>query len=192
MLEFLKVAENWVGRALITSMPSCQTECNKVNIGQYSARIHHWANRSNARGLALEYQNTPLLVFHVFRLFTTRQTWWAFWLLRVVYRLRKLTTWPIFVFEWLKRIEPKASCFATQELDRNQCIHGAPPKFCQGGGNVEILLSFSGCWRCNANGRSQIALHFPPHLSVLVEPQFSIFCLKCFLHFCYQKYFFFS
>jgi len=24
-------------------------------------------------GLALEYQNTPLLVFHVFRLFTTRQ-----------------------------------------------------------------------------------------------------------------------
>jgi len=32
-------------------------------------RINHWANRANVRGLALEYQNTPLLVFHVFRLF---------------------------------------------------------------------------------------------------------------------------
>jgi len=29
-------------------------------------------------------------------------------------------------------------------------------------------------------------------LSVLVELQFSIFCLKCFLHFDYQKCFFFS
>jgi len=35
-------------------------------------RIKHWANRANARGLALEYQSTPLLFFHVFRLFTTR------------------------------------------------------------------------------------------------------------------------
>jgi len=34
---------------------------------------YHWANRANARGLALEYQNIPLLVFHVFKLFTTRQ-----------------------------------------------------------------------------------------------------------------------
>jgi len=30
-----------------------------------------WANRVNARCLALEYQYTPLLVFHVYRLFTT-------------------------------------------------------------------------------------------------------------------------
>ena len=36
-------------------------------------RINHWANRANARGLALEYQNTALLTFHVIRLFTTRQ-----------------------------------------------------------------------------------------------------------------------
>jgi len=35
--------------------------------------INHWANRANARGLAFEYQNTPLLVFHVFRLITTRK-----------------------------------------------------------------------------------------------------------------------
>jgi len=36
-------------------------------------RINHWANRANARGLALECQNTPLLFFHVFRQFTMRQ-----------------------------------------------------------------------------------------------------------------------
>jgi len=28
----------------------------------------------------------------------------------------------------------------THDLDRNQCIHGRPQKFFQGGGNVEILL----------------------------------------------------
>jgi len=31
------------------------------------------------------------------------------------------------------------------------------------GGNVEICLSFWGCWRCNANGCSQNALPFLPH-----------------------------
>jgi len=36
-------------------------------------RINHWTNRANAWDLALEYQNTPLLDFHVFRLFTTPQ-----------------------------------------------------------------------------------------------------------------------
>ena len=36
-------------------------------------RINHLANRANARGLALEYQNIPLLVFHYFRLITTRK-----------------------------------------------------------------------------------------------------------------------
>jgi len=44
-------------------------------------RIIRWPNWINARGLALRYQNTPLLVFHVFRLFTTRQNYRAFWLL---------------------------------------------------------------------------------------------------------------
>jgi len=47
-------------------------------------RINHWANWANARGLALECQNTPLLIFHVFRLFTTRQNCRAFRLLRLV------------------------------------------------------------------------------------------------------------
>jgi len=41
-------------------------------------RINHWANRANARGLALERQNTYLLFFHVFGLFTTRQNCRAF------------------------------------------------------------------------------------------------------------------
>jgi len=34
--------------------------------GCVQGRINRWANRANARGLALEYQNTLLLVFHVF------------------------------------------------------------------------------------------------------------------------------
>ena len=73
----------------------------------WQGRINHWANRENARGFALEYQITPSLVFHVFRLFTTRRSCRAFWLLRFVrvYRLRKLTTLGFIVFEWLERIE---------------------------------------------------------------------------------------
>jgi len=59
-------------------------------------RINHWANRANVRGLALEYQNTSLLVFHVFRLFTTRQNCRTFWLLCLAYRLRKLTALAIY------------------------------------------------------------------------------------------------
>jgi len=60
-------------------------------------------------GLVLEYQNSPLLAFQLFRLFTARRTCWAFWLLRLVYRLRKLTTLTCIVFECLKRIEPKST-----------------------------------------------------------------------------------
>ena len=45
-------------------------------------RINHWANGANARGLAVEHQNIVLLVFHVYRLFTTHQNCRAFWLLR--------------------------------------------------------------------------------------------------------------
>jgi len=60
-------------------------------------------------GLALEYQNTPLLAFHVFRLFTTRQNCRDFSLLRSVHRLRKLTTVAFIVFEQLKRIEPNST-----------------------------------------------------------------------------------
>jgi len=44
------------------------------------------------------------------------------------------------VFEWLKRIEPTAPHFMTQEFYQYQCIHGRQQKFLQGWGNVEILL----------------------------------------------------
>ena len=63
----------------------------------HQGRINHWANRANARGFALlgashsHNQNTPLLVFHVFRLFTMRRNCRAFLLLCLLYTLRKLT-----------------------------------------------------------------------------------------------------
>jgi len=37
---------------------------------------------------------------------------------------------------------------------RRHSSHGRPQKFFQGR-EVDILLSFSVCWRCNANGRTQ-------------------------------------
>jgi len=43
-------------------------------------------------GLALEYQNTALLVFRVSWLFTTRQNCRFVCLVRLVYRFMKLTT----------------------------------------------------------------------------------------------------
>jgi len=51
----------------------------------------------------------------------------------------------------------------TQELDRNHCIHGRLQKFFQVGATLIFCLSFSGCWRCNANGLSQNVLPFLPH-----------------------------
>ena len=60
-----------------------------------------------------------------------------------------------------------------------------------GGATSNFCLSFSGCWRCNANGCSQNALPFLPHWSVLAEPQFSIVCLKWFLHCGYRDAFLF-
>jgi len=42
-----------------------------------------------------------IVFFCVFRLFTTRQNCRAFWLPRLVYRLRKLSTLLFIVFEWL-------------------------------------------------------------------------------------------
>jgi len=46
----------------------------------YELKKHDKQGRINhcARGLALEYQNTSLLVFHVFMLFITRQNCRAF------------------------------------------------------------------------------------------------------------------
>ena len=66
-------------------------------------RINHGANRTKSRGLALQYQNTFLLIFCVFRLFTTRQNCRVFNLPRLAYRLKKLSTLSFIVFEWLKK-----------------------------------------------------------------------------------------
>jgi len=62
----------------------------------------------------------------------------------------------------LKELNQTAPRFMTQELDRNQYIHGRAQKLFQGG-QCRFCLSFSGCWRCNANGRSRNALPFLPH-----------------------------
>jgi len=76
--------------------------------------INHLANWENARGVALSGASRLnikillFLVFHVFRLFNVRQNCRAFWWLRLVYKLRKLTTLAFIDFEWLKRIEPNS------------------------------------------------------------------------------------
>jgi len=54
--------------------------------------------------------------------------------------------------------------------------------------NVHILLILFRLLTMQCNGRSQNALPFLAPYFVVVEPQFSIFCQKCFLHFNYQKY----
>jgi len=91
-------------------------------------------------GLALEYQNTPLLVFHVFRLFTRRQNCKDFSLLRLVYRLRKLKLWHLSFVSDFKELNQVAPRFMTQESNRNQCSHGRPQTSFQRGRNVENLL----------------------------------------------------
>ena len=103
-------------------------------------RINHWANRANARGLALEYQNTRLLVFHIFRLFTTRQNCRVFWILRLVYRSRKLITLAFIVFEWPKRIEPNRTALYHPRI-RSKSVHPwTSAEIFPGWGNVRIFL----------------------------------------------------
>jgi len=79
----------------------------------------------------------------------------------------------------------------TQELGRNRCIHERPQKFFQGWQHRNSTYPFQ-----VVDDAMQMDVHKPlpflSHWSVLVDPQFSIFCLKCFLHFSYQKCFFFS
>ena len=40
---------------------------------------------------------------------------------------------------------------------------GVRRKFSRGGATLTYCLSFSGCWRCDANGRSKLALAFLHH-----------------------------
>ena len=91
-------------------------------------RINHWANQANAWGFTLlgasrlNVKTFLLLDFHVFSLFTMCQNCRAFLLLRLVYRLRKLTTFALIVFEWLKRIEPNSTTFYEPRI-RSKSVH---------------------------------------------------------------------
>jgi len=49
-----------------------------------------------------------------------------------------------------KELNQTALRFMTQEYDQNQCIHGRPQKYFQGA-TSKFCLSFSDCWRGNAN-----------------------------------------
>jgi len=116
-------------------------------------QINHWANRANARGLVLlrasrlNVKTFLLVVFHIFRLFTTRQNWRAFWLLRLVYRLRKLTTSALIVFEWLKIIEPNSTTFHDPRIRSKSAQPWASAEIFPMKTTSKFCLSFSGCWR---------------------------------------------
>jgi len=72
-----------------------------------------------------------------------------------------------------QELNQTASRFMTKRIP---CMHGRPHNVFQEA-TSKFCLTFTGYWRCNANGRSQNALPFLPHSSVLVNLQFSIFCL---------------
>jgi len=93
-------------------------------------------------GLAFEYQNTALLVFHVFTLFTTRQNC-SFLITALVYtRLKKLTTLAFIVWSDLKELNQTAPRSMIQELDRNQCIQGVCRNFFQRGQRRNFAYPF--------------------------------------------------
>jgi len=77
----------------------------------------------------------------------------------------------------------------TQELDKKQCSHGHPQKFVPGG-NVEILLICSRLLTMQC--KWTFTKRFTHSTPLVCAGWISIFCLKCFLHFCYPVYLFFS
>jgi len=109
-------------------------------------RINHWENRANARSLAFfraSHLNIKTLLycfFHVFRLLTNRQNC-ILLSLRLVYRLRKLTTLAFMVFEWLTRIEPNS----TTLYDPKNSVHQlASAEIFPDGATSTFCLSFLG------------------------------------------------
>jgi len=86
--------------------------------------------------------------FSCFRLFTTRQHCRAFWLLRLVHKLRKLKTLEFTVFEWFERIEPNSITLYDPRI-RSKSVHPwASAKFFQGGKNLILfrLLTMQCKW----------------------------------------------
>jgi len=146
-------------------------QCEALRSCCSQGRINHWANRANARGLAhlgprawISKHAFTDLSFSIFRLFTTRQNCRAFWLLRLVYRSGKLTTFALIVFEWLKIIEPNSTTLYDPRF-RSKSVYpmGVRRNFSRVEATSKFCLFFTGCWRCNANGCSQNALPFLPH-----------------------------
>ena len=70
----------------------------------------------------LANENTPLLVFHVFRLFTACLNCRAFWLLSLVYRLSKLTKFAFIGSAWLERIETNSTTLYDPRI-RSKPVH---------------------------------------------------------------------
>jgi len=129
--------------------------------------VNHWANRANARDLALlgvSRLNTKILLYWIFKFLgcSPRVRNVERFDYCVYYRFRKLTTLAFIAFEWLKGIEPNRITFSDPRI-RSKPVHPrASVDIFQGGATSKFCLSFSGCWRCSASGYSQNALPFLP------------------------------
>ena len=86
-----------------------------------------------------------------------------------MYRLRELTTLSFTLCEWLERIEPNSTTLYDPRIRSKSEHPWASAKMFPSVATSKFRLSFLGCWRCNANGRSQNALPFLPHYSVLMR-----------------------
>jgi len=69
-----------------------------------------------------------------------------------------VTALAFIVFKWLKRIEANSTTLYDPRI-RSKSVHPwAPVQIISWGATSKFCLSFSGCWQCNANERSQNAL----------------------------------
>ena len=64
---------------------------------------------------------------------------------------------------WRRSTEPTICSLLSHALSNVACSHGPPQKFFQVGAKSIFSSSSSGCWRCNANGRTQNASLFSHH-----------------------------
>jgi len=135
-------------------------------------RINHWANRANARGLAFEYQNTPLLLFYVSGCSPSVKI--AEHLITAFSRLhtlRKLTTLEFIVFEWFEKIVPNSTTFYDPRM-RSESVHlQASAENFSGGATSKLCLSFSSCWRSSrvvASGGPVVPA--PPSFEIVGPP----------------------
>ena len=130
--------------------------------------------------------------FSCFKLFSMRQNCRAFWLLPLVYRLRKLRTLPFIVFEWLEKnwttqhhtLWPnnKIEISASMGVRRNLSREGNIVKFLL---SFYRLLTMQWKWTFTKRWTLSSPLVCAGWTSILN------LCLKCFLDFGYQKCFFF-